>query len=58
LAPGWREACGESTRYVFMTERGAPMTTAGFRKLATRIGAARARNGHDYARRLPGISKP
>jgi type 1 fimbriae regulatory protein FimB/type 1 fimbriae regulatory protein FimE len=27
-------------RYVFMTERGAPMTTAGFRKLVARIGAA------------------
>jgi type 1 fimbriae regulatory protein FimB/type 1 fimbriae regulatory protein FimE len=29
-----------SARYVFMTERGAPMTTAGFRKLVARIGAA------------------
>jgi type 1 fimbriae regulatory protein FimE len=29
-----------SSRYVFMTERRAPMTTAGFRKLVARIGAA------------------
>jgi type 1 fimbriae regulatory protein FimB/type 1 fimbriae regulatory protein FimE len=29
-----------SSRYVFMTERGAPMTTAGFRKLVARIGVA------------------
>jgi type 1 fimbriae regulatory protein FimB/type 1 fimbriae regulatory protein FimE len=26
-------------RYVFMTERGAPMTAAGFRKLLARLGA-------------------
>jgi type 1 fimbriae regulatory protein FimB/type 1 fimbriae regulatory protein FimE len=29
-----------SSRHVFMTERGAPMTTAGFRKLVARIGTA------------------
>jgi type 1 fimbriae regulatory protein FimB/type 1 fimbriae regulatory protein FimE len=29
-----------SSRYVFMTERRAPMTTAGFRKLVVRIGLA------------------
>jgi type 1 fimbriae regulatory protein FimB/type 1 fimbriae regulatory protein FimE len=29
-----------SNRYVFLTERGAPMTTAGFRKLVARIGLA------------------
>jgi type 1 fimbriae regulatory protein FimB/type 1 fimbriae regulatory protein FimE len=29
-----------SARYVFMTERGAPMTTAGFRKLVARIDVA------------------
>ena len=29
-----------ASRYVFMTERGAPMTPAGFRKLLARLGAA------------------
>ena len=28
-----------ASRYVFMTERGAPMTPAGFRKMLSRLGA-------------------
>jgi len=27
-----------ASRYVFMTERGAPMTAAGFRKMLSRLG--------------------
>jgi site-specific recombinase XerD len=30
----------EVSRYIFMTERGAPMTPAGFRKLLSRIGVS------------------
>jgi type 1 fimbriae regulatory protein FimB/type 1 fimbriae regulatory protein FimE len=31
---------GDAARYVFMTERGAPMTAAGFRKMLARLGEA------------------
>ena len=30
----------QASRYVFMTERGAPMTPAGFRKFLARLGVA------------------